>query len=309
MKPTLRISTPASTNGTSNVSHAPSRVTPTPSRSTSAPPTGPLAGLKGIAKSRVPERSQTISPNGNRLGAQNATPRAAEAPGRLETDPYHFPKSPRTTAGRLFKTANADPNSKVTDGLGAKSSSHPGVSFAQGGGFNVTTENRRKPTQQEIKDDYAQKRERYETAMKANSNPKSSRQSPKPLDGTKEKTFFKGQMEYHPPGGIHSNYPGKVNYGNGGSYLRVRQEVPQGGEQRFGRNGPFDARKTFDGQKLGGKPQPVSNPATPPNVTDSPPPSPATASTIMQSMYKDPPRAMQELASGKPYKDVAAALK
>src|SRR3954452_2507559 len=143
MKPTLRISTPASTTGTSNISHAPSRVTPTPSRSTSAPPpTGPLAGLKGIEKPRVPERSQTISPNGNRLRAQNATPRAAEAPGRLETDPYHFPKSPRTTASRLFKTANADPNSKVTDGLGAKSSSHPGISFAQGGGFNVTTENR-----------------------------------------------------------------------------------------------------------------------------------------------------------------------
>ncbi len=216
------------------------------------------------------------------------------------------PQSPSTTAHRLFKTAQADPRSHVTDGLGPKSSSHPNLPLDQGGGFNVTTEERRRLTPAEIDTDYQKKKAGYDSAMAA--NPNSKRKEPQPLDPDKEKTFFKGQIEYHPAGGIHSNYPGEVDHSQGGSYLRTRQEVPKGSEQRYGRNGPFDSRKTFDHQPLKGKGKIVTNPQPAPNKSDSPPPSPTTAGQIMDGVYREPQKAMAELASGKSYPEVAAAL-
>ncbi|WP_232534464.1 hypothetical protein [Mycoavidus sp. B2-EB] len=203
---------------------------------------------------------------------------------------------------RVYKAAQADPFSTVKSSLGPKSGSHPDLHYKQGGGFLVATEKKRALTSQEI----AQENARREAKFKEVLEKKPKAKAPKQVDEGATVTEFKGGIEYHPPGGVHSNYPETVNYEEGGSYVRVTPEVPQGEKQRIGRHGPFSPTTTFDHQPLKGRPAQVTNPK-PPKESDSPPPSPETAHQIMQAMHQDPVETMAQLQSGKPYADIAKA--
>lgn len=219
------------------------------------------------------------------------------------------PKSPNTVARRLLKIAEADPFSTVTTQLSSKSSSHPNVSFEKGGGFLVKTEQKRDLTSEEI--EAKETRAAAAIAEKQKTNPDFKPRVSTKKEKKPQMTEFKAMIEYHPAGGIHTSYENPVDYTKGGSYLRTTPDRPPGLEQRIGREGYFDSDRTFDHKKIDGR-HPVAvaedNLKPPPNKSDSPPPSPITAGKLVRAIHSDTKPMIEQLQSGRPYKEIAEAM-
>lgn len=243
---------------------------------------------------------------------------------RLQTndDSQKPPLSPRTVAKRVKKIVDSDttprvlpekqrtslggsqppPTSVVQDSLGTHSSSHPGLSFTEGGGFLVSTEVRRNLTESEARDD-------LEARTSTWKHHGSKGKAPEPSSQT---LVFQGDIEYHPPGGIHSNYNTTSQEGPYGSYLRVKTSFPRKTETRIGRYGSFENDETFDKQKLDKKAlrktDKVAKELTQQPRSSSPPPSPRTARKLTDQLYRNPGRLLSELSTGDSYSTISHRL-
>lgn len=247
----------------------------------------------------------TPSPTSVEKGKGKPSQPSSSTEGALSGLMTGHPNSPRTGARRIMKTAEADPYSTVTPNLGPKSGSHPNLSFEKGGGFLVTTEKKRNLTSDEARIKNENNLQKYNEIKLT----KPKAKEPKLVDENTTITEFKGGIEYHPPGGIHSNYPTMVDYEGGGSYLRTTHEVPPDDKTRTGRHGNFKPDTTFDHQSLKGRSARVENPEIPPNSSDSPPPSPDTAHQIMRGIYQDSAQAVALINSGKPYQEISETMR
>lgn len=213
----------------------------------------------------------------------------------------HGSTSPRQVSRRLFKILSNDPASDVTPSLGAKSTSHPNVQFSDGGGFTVRTRTTSQMTPEEIEMTHQEKLRKWKEHG-------SRGKAPQPPSGTK--VTFEGDLEYHPPGGIHSNYNPILDEEIGGSYLRVKTAIPTHSESRYGRHGSFDSRNTFDQQPLNPKARRGAGLAQTQPVIDtrSPPPSPTTARKLTAKLYESPQELMSQLSTPRTYKQIANPL-
>ncbi|HEX5126319.1 MAG TPA: hypothetical protein VFW00_06240 [Rhodocyclaceae bacterium] len=207
--------------------------------------------------------------------------------------------SPRRAAARLLKTLNADPATDVTPNLGAHSTSHPGVAFESGGGFTARTRVARELSSEELDADHERRLASWATH--------GSRGSAPTRPASKSVVEAEGDLEYHPPGGIHSNYNPHLDEGVGGSYLRVKTRAPALSESRYGRHGPFANDRTFDDRPLRRNEHGTPGPAelSSPVLSTSPPPSPRTARALTARLYAEPQQTLAELASGRSYPEVA----
>lgn len=198
--------------------------------------------------------------------------------------------SPRLGARRLKKAFDKDPMTTLSDGLGGKSRSFPDVPFDAGGGFIADTKVTRNRTASEIE----QERARKQAAAAARGHhydkePKST------------ETTFENKTEYHPAGGIHSNYDAS-DESKGGSY--VRTGVAKKSQRRFGRHGEFAHNRTFDHKPISSTSPSSTPPRRPPPPDSSPPPSPRTSRRVVDQFYRDPEGTLTALAnkpSGVPY--------
>ncbi|KVG52180.1 hypothetical protein WJ33_10955 [Burkholderia ubonensis] len=120
----------------------------------------------------------------------------------------------------------------------------------------------------------------------------------------------RGEIEYHPPGGYHSMNKTEVGGDFGGSYFRFSSEGRGGADKTTTRNsryGEFGADKLIDDTARSGKAaDPGSIERRQPNISDSPPPSPATAQAILNRSFTEKQAVMDELAAGKPYREIAS---
>jgi hypothetical protein len=223
------------------------------------------------------------------------------------------PVSPRAAAPRLFKVLAAHgaggPDAGETHlnpSLGPKSSSHPNVPFPAGGGFTSVTERRATLSDSDRAGLLAAKTAGWNSARPDKRGP-----APTLARVPTHQPTFSGDLEYHPPGGIHSNYSQAIDDSVGGSYLRVHDRLGGGGERRYGRHGAFDSKATFDHQPLDRSAQkkpPAEKlaEARAPVISDSPPPSPRTAGRIVENLFAAPEATMKSLARGRPYSEIAA---
>ncbi|MCX8565689.1 MAG: hypothetical protein ON057_000416 [Glomeribacter sp. 1016415] len=230
-------------------------------------------------------------------------PRSPSATEGVLSELKGHPASPTTGARRLFKIANKDPFSTVKPSLGPKSSSHPNVPFEEGGGYLVDTEKKRNLEPEEVRIKNGNSLQIYEDRKSKGLKVK----EPKLVDENTMVTEFKAGTEYHPEGGIHSNY----ELQDSGGYIRTTAEVPPGHTLRTGRYGPFDSKSTFDHKPINakGRATRVENPKLPPNKSDSRSPSPETAHRLMRHLHKDPEQMITQINSGKPYKDIDEAMR
>ncbi|WP_143266517.1 hypothetical protein [Paraburkholderia caledonica] len=249
------------------------------------------------------------------------------------------PTSPRASAGRLFLVAKAAQKFKGTGNVGVETKlqpkleagkAHKDVAFQEGGGFVVKSTYTKKFSPDEMAQrnaDHQAKLAKHEADVSAfkEQNPQLEGKklekalgqqklgsAPKPPKPTRP--LGSNEVEYHPPGGIHSlnqtDLPGQPGE-FGGSYARVKRS--DGGSssefERLSRFGKFGDNQTIEGKPLGG--QSRADPSTirrqAPERRNSEPPSPATAQAVLDKYYNKPVETMKELESGKPYKDIAQA--
>jgi hypothetical protein len=195
----------------------------------------------------------------------------------------------------LAKVLSNDPKTEFTDGL-QQSSSHPNTTFAQGGGFTAVTKSTRTLQAAEVQAALDKKIAGWEKAPE-------SKRGPRPT-ATSVKTAIPdgGSIEFHPGGGIHSNYQQRpdVNGRGFGSYNRVRSQL-HGTETRIGRHGAFHSDETFEGAPLppfgGKKAADKIADLSPPVETNSPPPSPRTARSLTNSFYERPVETLAALTN------------
>lgn len=206
--------------------------------------------------------------------------------------------SPRRVSTRLFKIVTSDPHSEVTPSLGHHSTSHPDVSFQEGGGFTVRTKSSRPLSTTELEDDYQRRLSSWKQHGSRGNEPVKQK--------SKEMVIHQGDLEYHPPGGIHSSYNPKLDDSIGGSYLRVKNTTGEGPrEQRYGRYGPFANTETFDHQEIRRPKDRGIAEKEPPPRSDSPPPSPRTARRAVERLYREPDQVLSELSQGNTYRQIA----
>lgn len=245
------------------------------------------------------KRPASPTPGPSPVGRRPPSPELSPMPAAVPATPSPpRPVSPRRASTRMAKVLASDPSTELTPNLGKKSTSHPNVAFGAGGGFTART----KVTRQLSADEVAAKHQDKMDSWRAHGE---RGQPPKPPKATE--TVFQGDLEYHPPGGIHSNYDPSLSDVVGGSYLRVKQSAPAPAEQRYSRHGPFANTADFTGAPLHPRPPAARGPAetAPPPEAPSPPPSPRTARALAQRLYDAPEPTMAALASGRPYRDIA----
>jgi hypothetical protein len=173
------------------------------------------------------------------------------------------PAEPKAKSELVYKMAGLDPQTKLDTGLGKQSKSTGGKKFLQGGGFFAH--------EMKVGETAEEAEEKYQASLRTYEDRKSKGLRVGPNRPTKKEPIAPTQtgyvptetgyeqsgygpdktgygVEYHPGGGVHSNYEVETTGAMGGSYLKVEKpgKKSENPSYRFARYGPFES-----GEKTG----------------------------------------------------------